>query len=72
MRELTLRSHSEKLVAKKSRLWKYNKSKLKELNTFSELSLFVLKVGGHFVFSHDFEQGAFILSREKYSFAIDE
>ena len=51
MRELTLRSQSKKLVAKESLLWTWNKSKLKELNTFSELSLFVLQVGEHVVFS---------------------
>ena len=72
MRELTLRSQSKKLVAKESLLWTWNKSKLKERNTFSELSLFVLQVGEHFVFSHDFEQGAFFLSAENYSFAIHE
>ena len=64
MRELTLHSQSKKLAAKESLLWTWNKSKLKELNTFSELSLFLLQVGKHFVFSHDFEQGAFSCSRK--------
>ena len=64
MHELTLRSQSNKFVAKSSLLEEENKSELKELNTLSELNLFALKICGHLVFSYDFEKGmVFLLMR---------